>query len=545
MTRRTTWATLLRRSALVVPVTLLLAGCNAWPMYGGDSTHANDDPSGVLTTGTAPGLTEAGTTAAVTGTNAWVTSSPTVSANGLLYVTANAAAPKTCLTIPDPNDFPGPDGFPGDVQPASAPNQCATTGGALYAYPAAGGTTNCPTPTGGHPTLNCAPVWTAVPSATHGVTTAPAVDTSLSTPTVYVGTHGGQLYAYNAATGALLWQSQTLGGSIDGSLTIAGGNVYVPEDYGWVYVFPSTTGTSGNDQNCFHTKGVSALECGPDWGYATGGNNFSTPAVANGMLIQAAGDHVGNGQNKNDPNQYAVYGFNASYVAGQCPGTFAPHESGLPLSAIATCLPAWSAPYQYGGGWDGGGSSPAVADGDVYIESHSNGLLAYSASGTTDCTGTPYTGQWGELCTPLWAGSTGKDYAGGADIGPTPAVAGGSVYIGNRAGTVYAFNASTGAVEWSAGTGGSIDSSVVVSGDSASDSVVLVGCTDSVAGQTCRHSLSAFNASTGGTPLWTADTGGSVDDPPIVADDGSGSGTGAVYVASGAQVFAFGLPTSH
>ena len=544
MIRRAGVVRVLRRSAPVVPVVLLLAGCNAWPMYGGGAAHTGADTSSVLTTTTAATLTEAGTTAAATGTNAWITSSPSVSAAGMVYVTANAAAPLTCQSVLEPDDFPGPDGNPTDIQLATAANQCATTTGELYAFPAGGGTTGCPTPAVGQPTLNCQPVWTAVPSPTHGLTTSPAVDPSLPTPVVYVGSHGGQLYAYNAATGALLWQSQTLGGSIDGSLTIADGNVYVPEDYGWVYVFPSTTGTSGSDQNCFHAKGVPVLECDPDWGYSTGGNNFSTPAVANGMLYQAAGNHVGSGQNKNDPYQYAVYGFNASYVATECPGTFAPHESGLPLKDIATCVPAWSGPYQYGGGWDGGGSSPAVANGDVYIEAHSTGLQAYSADGSSHCTGTPYVGQWGELCTPLWSGATGKDSTGGSDIGPTPSVADGSVYIGNRAGVVYAFNATTGAVEWSAATGGSIDSSVVVAGDSASDAVVLVGCSTSVSGQTCRDSVFAFNAATGGSPLWTANTGGSVDDPPVVADGGSGSGTGAAYVASGAQVFSYALPTS-
>ena len=392
--------------------------------------------------------------------------------------------------------------------------------------------------------MNCEPVWTAVPSSKHGLTTSPAVDMSLSTPIVYVGSHGGQLYAYDAATGVLLWQSQTLGGSIDGSLTIADGYIYVPEDYGWVYVFPSTTGGDGNDQNCFHSKGVTVLECDPDWGYSTGGNNFSTPAVAGGMLYQAAGDHVGSSQDMNDPDQYTVYGFNASYEAGQCPGTYAPHESGKPLKDIATCTPAWSAPYQYGGEWDGGGSSPAVANGDVYVEAHSDGLLAYSANGSTNCTGTQYVGQWGAICTPLWVGATGKDYAGGADIGPTPAVADGSVYIGNRAGDVDAFNATTGTLEWSEPTGGAIDSSVAVAGDSASDAVVFAGCSSGVSGQKCTDGLFAFDAASGGPPLWTADTGGSVDDPPIVADDGTGSGTGAVYAASGAQVFAYALPTS-
>ena len=53
-----------------------------------------------------------------------------------------------------------------------------------------------------------------------------------------------------------------------------------------------------------------------------------------------------------------------------------------------------------------------------------------------------------------------------------------------------------------------------------------------------------FNAANGGSPLWTADTGASIDNPPVVADAGTGSGTGGVYVAAGNQVDAYALPTS-
>ncbi len=85
---------------------------------------------------------------------------------------------------------------------------------------------------------------------------------------------------------------------------------------------------------------------------------------------------------------------------------------------------------------------------------------------------------------------------------------------------------------------------MAVAGDSASDAVALVGCSERVSGQICTHSSFAFNAADGGSPLWTANTGGSVDNPPIIADAGAGSGTGAVYVPSGKQIFTYALPTS-
>ena len=205
----------------------------------------------------------------------------------------------TAAGVEEPNDFPEYVTAPNSSKETLATNFCANTTGELYAYAAGGGTTNCPTPTPGNPTLNCQPVWTATPTQTNGLTTSPAIDTSLSTPAVYVGSHDGEVYAYNASTGALLWHSQSLGASIVGSLTISNGYIYVPEDYGWVYVFPSTTGTTGEDDNCWTAGKVS--ECAPDWGYRTGGSNFSTPAVASGMMYQAAGDHV---TGKNNPDQY-------------------------------------------------------------------------------------------------------------------------------------------------------------------------------------------------------------------------------------------------
>ena len=538
MIRRQRWPRLLKRAALVVPVVAVLAGCNVWTMYGGGPTHSSNDPSNVITTSDASTLAEAGTTRLATGSSSWITSSPTVGSNDMLYATANYAASGSCLGIAYPNDFRKPTD-PNDPEITARPTS-ARARSASCTPTANGGTTNCPTPTPGNPTLNCQPVWTAFPTRTNGLTTAPAIDTSLSTPVVYVGSHDGEVYAYNASTGTLLWHSQTLGGSIDGSLTIANGNVYVPEDYGWVYVFPSTTGTNGNDKNCWTAS--KARECDPDWGYSTGGNNFATPAVANGMMYQAAGDHVGT--TKNDPNQYAVYGFNASYVASECPGTYAPHEyreaalCHRHVRAGLVCSLAVRRPMERRRLVTGSRERRCLHR----IRHHRvAGLLGQRLP---HCTGTKYVGQWGEICTPLWKASTGKDYQSGAEAGPTPAVANGIVYIGNKAGVVYAFNGTTGALDWSFATGGAIDSSVALAGDTASDTVAFVGCSDAVTGQTCTHSLFALNAASGGTPLWTADTGASVDEPSIIADAGAGSGTGVAYVPTGNQVFVYALPTS-
>ena len=143
-------STSVKRAALLllIPIALVLTGCNVWPMYGGGPTHLNYDSSDVITTGDASTLVEAGTTVAATGSNSWITSSPTVASNDMLYATANYAATGECEGIAHPNNFLTPKDT-NDPEVTTATNECADTIGELYAYSATGGTTNCPTPSSG------------------------------------------------------------------------------------------------------------------------------------------------------------------------------------------------------------------------------------------------------------------------------------------------------------------------------------------------------------------------------------------------------------
>ena len=113
---------LIKRAALVIPVAVALAGCNVWTMYGGGPTHTSHDSSNVITTSTIATLTEAGTTAAATGSNSWIDSSPTVASNGDLYATANYADAGDCAGIKDPNDVSLSDLYPNETKEPIAPN---------------------------------------------------------------------------------------------------------------------------------------------------------------------------------------------------------------------------------------------------------------------------------------------------------------------------------------------------------------------------------------------------------------------------------------
>ena len=475
MAGRETSTSLLIRGAVLLPVVLVLGACNNWTMYGGDATHSghisSESTIGVRNVGS---LVERGTSAPVNGT---ISSPPTV-AGDVLYATADTAD--------------------------------NTAGGTLYAY-SADRSTNCSTPPAPQ---TCNPLWTEMPGGTnHGLTSSPAVDTSGGV--VYVGSKDGILYAYSASSGSLLWQSPPLGGSINSSPTLANGYVYVSIVYGWTFVFDETNGTDGTNTGC--APAHAGLVCDPEWGDRTPGDVYSSPAVANGMMYTASAL-------PRDPGGGTFYAFGAT-LNSWCSGT--PYAWGS-SGDLETCTPEWTAK------WDGGGSSPAVANGIVYIGSSKDGLLAFSANRSADCRGTPYIN---EVCTPLWIGDIGRERSGGGP-GSTPAVANGIVYIGARSGILYAFNASNGSLLWTEATGGTIDSSAMIA-----DGVVYVGCSSNLAnqGQVCKANLYAFNASNGRT-LWTGTTGGSIDTSPIIDDGGSQRGFGAVTVGAGDRVFAFTLP---
>jgi outer membrane protein assembly factor BamB len=118
----------------------------------------------------------------------------------------------------------------------------------------------------------------------------------------------------------------------------------------------------------------------------------------------------------------------------------------------------------------------------------------------------------------LWSAAT-SSY-----VESSPAVANQVVYVGSYDFNVYAFNAATGQPIWSAATGNSVNSSPAVA-----NGVVYVGSNDG--------NLYAFNA-VSGQRLWSATIGSAYGSSPAAAN-------GMVYVASyDGKLYAFGLPRS-
>jgi len=143
-------------------------------------------------------------------------------------------------------------------------------------------------------------------------------------------------------------------------------------------------------------------------------------------------------------------------------------------------------------------SSPAVADDKVFISSYDNKVYALNAT-----TGTP-----------IW------NYTTADDVDSSPAVAEGKVYIGSRDNKVHALNASTGTFIWSYTTG-----SGVLSSPAVADGKVFIGSYD--------NKVYALNASIGAL-IWSYKTGSWVYSSPAVADN-------KVFIGSfDRRVYAFG-----
>jgi outer membrane protein assembly factor BamB len=128
-------------------------------------------------------------------------------------------------------------------------------------------------------------------------------------------------------------------------------------------------------------------------------------------------------------------------------------------------------------------SSPAVADGVVFVGAYDGRLYAFDTNGCGAL-----------LCQPLWRAKTG------GSIESTPTIAGGVVYIGSDDGRLYAFDAGgCGATNCQPLWSGRLGYPAFASSPAVSGGVVYIGS---------QHALSAFPASGCGStscaPLWQA-----------------------------------------
>jgi outer membrane protein assembly factor BamB len=276
----------------------------------------------------------------------------------------------------------------------------------------------------------------------------------------------GNIYAFNAGTGAKIWNYSTKS-SVYSSPAVVG-NIMIIGLGSDVCAFDASTGTK-------------------IWSFPTGGTVNSSPNVVDGVVYVGSWDDN-------------VYALNASN--GEKLWNFTVYSNTVLKDT------------QNGGAIE---SSPAVADGAVYVGSDDGNLYALNAS-----TGAK-----------LWNYTTSYQltWTVGNQVTSSPAVSGGVVYVGSVGGNIYAFNATTGAKIWSYYTGPSVAfGGGYWHGVQASPAVdygmVYVGSVDGY--------MYALNASTG-KPTWEVKTGAVLSSAAL--------SNAVVYVALGFDVSALNAVT--
>jgi hypothetical protein len=262
---------------------------------------------------------------------------------------------------------------------------------------------------------------------------------------LYTGTGSpySSLAAFSPSTGALLWTGA--GGGADHAPAVANGVAYIAGS-STLYAYAA----KASSVNCSGTPQV----CQPLWTADIGGlDSLGSPTVSGGVVYIGAG--------------YEFYAFNAKGCGA------------------ATCQPLWITANFNCCESPIGGATAAVANGVVY-GAGIDGIWAYSANGTTDCSGTP------KICSPLWHGSDGSG-SGATGV----AVANGVVYasVNSGYGAIYAFSAK-GCGAATCGPLWHYTSSTAVgfSSPAVAGGKIYINGNDGA--------LRVF--STSGTPLWTA-----------------------------------------
>jgi eukaryotic-like serine/threonine-protein kinase len=253
--------------------------------------------------------------------------------------------------------------------------------------------------------LTGARLWSYV---TGGNVTAPPLVVGT---TVYICPRSGSFVALDVATGAMLWKANVWG--MWGGAAYAKGVVYVGSEQSKVFAFDALTGA-------------------PVWSTGLGARVRSTPSVADGRVF--VGTDAGNvvslaadtgkvlwSQPGSPPSTNAVIRSSPAVAGGR---VFVATAETTPMDGDAVAFDEktgavdWRADYIA----DYSTSSPAVANGVVYVGSYDTRLYAIKA------------GSGKLLWAPAW-GTQNMDRG----FNSSPAIANGRVYIGCRDGSLYAF----------------------------------------------------------------------------------------------------------
>ncbi|PVX23514.1 MAG: hypothetical protein CW691_10420, partial [Candidatus Bathyarchaeum sp.] len=350
------------------------------------------------------------------------------------------------------------------------------------------------------------------------VVSSPAVANDI----VYVGSGDHKVYALNATDGTKIWE-YTTGSNVFSSPAVVNGVMYVGSYDSKVYAFE--TDLTPKDV----TFVASGLPAGTNWSVTFDGTtqsstsntityssvnlgtyDYTIESITNYASTPASGTITVAYSNVSQPIDFE-FDWWTSFHHDQANTGYSTSTGPL------TNQTSWT--YTIG---DIVTSSPAVADGVVYIGSWDNNIYAINAndgtkiwnyttennvfSSPTVVDGVVYVGSWDANVYALNATTGTKiwNYTTGNGVTSSPAVANGVVYIGSKDDKVYALNATTGTSIWNYTTGNDVTSSPAVA-----NNIVYVGSND--------YKLYALNATTG-TQIWNYPTGGYVASAAVVDD---------------------------
>lgn len=310
--------------------------------------------------------------------------------------------------------------------------------------------------------------------------------------TVFVGADDANLYAVDAATGAVRWTAPT-GAAINlSSPAVADGRVFIGSLDQKVYGFDAST-----DAQLWNASTEAVVQ--------------APPTVANGVLY-AASDKL--------------YAFEPA--TGQVLWTA---DTGGPV--------LFSAPTVVGGKVYVGGFNTEFLHGVLRAFDATTGDLLWTAMTFGAIEGAPVVvgdavylaSGFGIQAFDASTGATLWELVLESNALNTPAVVGGVVYVASQSGRVYALNAATGAIEWSTSIS-TRSETIEFSSPAVANGVLYVGSSDAIGTAGLAW---AFDAATGSV-LWSAPVGGVVRASLAVVN-------GRVYVSAD-RLYTFALGDS-
>lgn len=301
--------------------------------------------------------------------------------------------------------------------------------------------------------------------------------------TVFVSNKSNQIYAIDATTGSKRWSFEASSGNFS-SPAVADGTVFVGCGNDHLYAIDATTGSV-------------------QWSYEMNSVFATSPVVADGTVFIKCNDPYIDAVDATTGTQKwcSKIGHEVNSAPALVDGVV--FVKGDQLYA----LDATTGNQQWSFETDIGVSPPAVANGTVFIVTHDTHFVLWEKNNRVEAV---------DATTGYQKWSSEVDGVGF----PSPAVAGGTVFVGSEDNHLYALDASNGSQQWSFETGGEVQTSPAVAGET-----VFIGSID--------NHLYALDASNG-SQRWSFETDDEVIASPAVADETVfvGSTDGHLYALS-------------